>query len=167
VLATLSSVDWSWKSAIPALEHVAEKNSVSLIADAAGGIAMKRMGKLFGESDSGQLRDDRYRGQQPLGEDTRTTPDSSRTSEDPQHVEHVQDLWGDRLTSSSVQSPDGKAAYVQINLAGNQGTPLGEASVAAVRKIVERTPPPPGVQAYVTGQAPLPRICSTAETNPF
>ena len=39
VLATLSSVDWSWKSAIPALEHVAEKNSVSLIAaDAPAGV---------------------------------------------------------------------------------------------------------------------------------
>ena len=49
VLATLASVDWSWKSAIPALEHVAEKNSVSLIPnDAPAGIAMKRMGKLFG-----------------------------------------------------------------------------------------------------------------------
>ena len=66
-----------------------------------------------------------------------------------------EDLWGDRLTSSSVQSPDGKAAYVQLNLAGNQGTPLGDESVAAVRNIVERTPAPPGVQVYVTGAAPL------------
>ena len=101
---------------------------------------MKRMGKLFGESDSdssamivieGNSRLGRYRAYYArLIQDLRS---------DPQHVEHVQDLWGDRLTSSSVQSPDGKAAYVQINLAGNQGTPLGEASVAAVRKIVERT----------------------------
>ena len=158
VLATLSSVDWSWKSAIPALEHVAEKNSVSLIAaDAPAGIAMKRMGKLFGESDSDSSAMIVIEGQQPLGEDTRAYYARliQDLRSDPQHVEHVQDLWGDRLTSSSVQSPDGKAAYVQINLAGNQGTPLGEASVAAVRKIVERTPPPPGVQAYVTGQAPL------------
>ena len=44
---------------------------------------------------------------------------------DPQHVEHVQDLWGDRLTAVGVQSPDGKAVYVQLNLAGNQGTTLG------------------------------------------
>jgi putative drug exporter of the RND superfamily len=54
-----------------------------------------------------------------------------------------------------VQSPDGKAAYVQLNLAGNQGTPLGDESVAAVRKIVDRTPPPAGVNVYVTGPAPL------------
>ena len=70
-------------------------------------------------------------------------------------MEHVQDLWGDRLTASGVQSPDGKATYVQLNLAGNQGTPLADESVAAVRDIVDRTPPPPGVKAYVTGPAPL------------
>ena len=64
-------------------------------------------------------------------------------------------LWGDRLTSSSVQSPDGKATYVQLNLAGNQGTALGDESVAAVRDIVNRTPPPAGVNVYVTGAAPL------------
>ena len=158
LLATLSSVDWSWKSAIPALEHVAEKNSVSLIPnDAPAGIAMKRMGKLFGESDSDSSAMIVLEGQQPLGDDAREYYAKlvQDLRSDKQHVEHVQDLWGDRLTSSSVQSTDGKAAYVQINLAGNQGTPLGEASVAAVRKIVERTPPPPGVQAYVTGQAPL------------
>ncbi|MFN8042516.1 MAG: RND family transporter [Mycobacterium sp.] len=158
VLATLASVDWSWKSAIPALEHVAEKNSVSLIPnDAPAGIAMKRMGKLFGESDSDSSAMIVLEGQQPLGDDTRDyyTRLIQDLRNDKQHVEHVQDLWGDRLTSSSVQSPDGKAAYVQVNLAGNMGTPLGEASVAAVRQIVERTPPPPGVNAYVTGQAPL------------
>ena len=74
---------------------------------------------------------------------------------DPEHVEHVQDLWGDRLTSSSVESPDGKAAYVQLNLVGDQGTAVGEESVAAVREIVDRTPPPAGVEVYVTGAAPL------------
>ncbi|EUA43798.1 MMPL family protein [Mycobacterium xenopi 3993] len=42
-----------------------------------------------------------------------------------------------------------------MNLAGNQGTTLGDESVAAVRGIVKRTPPPPGVKAYVTGAAPL------------
>jgi RND superfamily putative drug exporter len=67
----------------------------------------------------------------------------------------VQDLWGDRLTAAGAQSADGKAAYVQLNLAGNQGTTLGQESVAAVRNIVERTPPPPGVKVYATGPAAL------------
>ena len=56
---------------------------------------------------------------------------------------------------AGAQSPDGKAVYVQLNLAGNQGTTPGQDSVAAVRNIVERTPPPPGVKAYVTGPAAL------------
>ena len=67
----------------------------------------------------------------------------------------MQDLWGDRLTAAGAQSPDRKAAYVQVNLAGNQGTTLGQESVAAVRDIVKRTAPPPGVKAYVTGPAAL------------
>ncbi len=32
---------------------------------------------------------------------------------DKQHVEHVQDFWGDPLTASGAQSSDGKAAYVR------------------------------------------------------
>ena len=67
----------------------------------------------------------------------------------------MQDLWGDRLTAAGAQSPDGKAVYVQLNLAGNQGTTLGQDSIAAVRNIVARTPPPPGVKVYVTGPAAL------------
>lgn len=158
LLATLAAVGWSWKSAIPALEHVAEKNSVSLIpSDAPAGIAMKRMGHLFQESDSDSSAMIVLEGQESLGDDAREYYARliQDLRNDPKHIEHVQDLWGDRLTSSSVQSPDGKAAYVQVNLAGNQGTPQGEASVAAVRAIVERIPPPPGVRAYVAGQAPL------------
>ncbi|WP_156765545.1 MMPL family transporter, partial [Mycobacterium sp. 1245499.0] len=64
-------------------------------------------------------------------------------------------LWGDRLTAAGAQSPDGKAVYVQLNLAGNQGTTLGQESVAAVRDAIARTPPPPGIKAYVTGPSAL------------
>ena len=42
-----------------------------------------------------------------------------------------------------------------MNLAGNQGTTLGQDSIAAVRNIVARTPPPPGLKVYVTGPAAL------------
>ena len=42
-----------------------------------------------------------------------------------------------------------------MNLAGNQGELLANESVEAVRKIVDSTPPPPGVKAYVTGAAAL------------
>lgn len=158
VVSTMSAVGWDWKGFIPSLERVGAKTSVSLIPkDAPSSIAMKRMGTLFEESDSDSSAMIVLEGQQPLGDDSRDYYAGliRDLRADKKHVEHVQDLWGDRLTSSSVQSDDGKAAYVQINLAGNQGTPLGDESVAAVRNIVERAPPPAGVKVYVTGAAPL------------
>ena len=36
-------------------------------------------------------------------------------------MQHIQDFWGDPLTAAGSQSTDGKAAYVQVYLAGNQG----------------------------------------------
>ena len=72
---------------------------------------------------------------------------------DTKHVQHVQNVWGDRITAAGVQSRDGKAAYVQLNLAGNQGSTLGNQSVDAVRKIVDKSAPPRGLKAYVTGPA--------------
>ena len=66
-------------------------------------------------------------GQQPLGDDAHQYYAElvRELRGDPKHVEHVQDFWGDRLTASGVQSPDGKATYVQLNLAGDQGDGLG------------------------------------------
>ncbi len=47
------------------------------------------------------------------------------------------------ITAAGVQSSDGKAAYVQLNLAGDQGSTQGNHSVDAVREIIHDTPPPP------------------------
>ena len=86
---------------------------------------------------------------------TSTTTSWSRSSEaDTKHVEHVQDFWGDPLTAAGSQSSDGKAAYVQVFLSGNQGEALSQESVDALRNIVAKTPAPPGVKAYVAGSAP-------------
>jgi RND superfamily putative drug exporter len=158
VFTTLSSVGWDWRSAIPSLEHVAERNSVSLMpTDAPSARGMLEMGSAFGESHSDSSAMIVLEGQQPLGDDARGYYARliQNLRADPKHVDHVQDLWGDRLTSSSVQSPDGKATYVQLNLAGNQGTALGDESVKAVRDIVQRSAPPNGVRVYVAGAAPL------------
>ncbi|HEY2499841.1 MAG TPA: RND family transporter [Mycobacterium sp.] len=144
--------------AIPSLERVGEEHSVPLSPqDAPSVLAMKRMGKDFKESDSDSFAMVVLEGQQPLGDDAHTYYAKliRDLRADPKHVEHVQDLWGDRLTAAGAQSPDGKAAYAQLNLAGNQGTTLGQESVAAVRNIVNRTAPPPGVKAYVTGPSAL------------
>ncbi|HYB37623.1 MAG TPA: MMPL family transporter [Mycobacterium sp.] len=144
--------------AVPSLEQVGQEHSVSLAPQDAPAVqAMKRMGKDFKESDSDSFAMIVLEGQQPLGDDARRYYAGlvSELRDDSKHVEHVQDLWGDRLTAAGAQSPDGKAAYVQLNLAGNQGTTLGQESVAAVRNIAGRAPPPPGVKVYVTGAAPL------------
>src|SRR5246500_327853 len=144
--------------AVPSLERVGQEHSVPMSPkDAPSVQAMMRMGKDFKESDSDSFAMIVLEGQQPLGDDAHQYYAElvRDLRNDPKHVEHVQDLWGDRLTATSVQSPDGKAAYMQLNLAGNQGTTLGDESVAAVRNIVNRTTPPPGLKVYVTGQAPL------------
>lgn len=144
--------------AVPSLEHVGQEHSVSVSPKGAPSVqAMMRMGKDFKESDSDSSAMIVLEGQQTLEDDTRNyyTGLVRELRDDPKHVQHLQDLWGDRLTAAAAQSPDGKAAYVQLNLAGNQGTTLGDESLAAVRNIVARTPPPPGVKVYVTGAAPL------------
>ena len=93
----------------------------------------------------------------PLGEDAHEYYDQliRQLTDDTTHVEHIQDFWGDPITSPCAQSPDGKAAYVQVKLAGNQGETSANESVDAVWKIVQRTPAPNGVKAYITGPAPL------------
>src|SRR6202048_4882848 len=102
--------------AVPSLERVGQEHSVPLSPkDAPSVQAMMRMGKDFKESDSDSFAMIVLEGQQPLGEDAHAYYAGlvRELRNDPKHVEHVQDLWGDRLTSSSVQSPDAKAAYVQ------------------------------------------------------
>jgi RND superfamily putative drug exporter len=144
--------------AVPSLERVGQEHSVPMSPkDAPSVQAMMRMGKDFKESDSDSFAMIVLEGQQPLGDDAHEYYAGlvRELRNDPKHVQHVQDLWGDRLTVAGAQSSDGKATYVQLNLAGNQGTTLGEESVAAVRDIAKRTPPPPGVKVYVTGPAPL------------
>jgi RND superfamily putative drug exporter len=74
---------------------------------------------------------------------------------DPKHVQHIHNFWGDPLTAGAAESADGSATYVQLDLTGNVGETSANESALAVRDIVDRTPPPPGVKAYVTGPAPI------------
>ena len=144
--------------AVPSLEQVGRESSVSLVPQAAPSFrAMQRMGEVFGESNSDSVAMVVLEGQQPLGDTAYAYYDDliRQLRADTTHVQHVQDYWGDPLTATGVESGDGKSVYVQLNLAGNQGQALANKSVEAVRSIVERTSPPPGVQAYVTGPAPL------------
>jgi RND superfamily putative drug exporter len=142
---------------VPSLEVVGQERSVSLSPNDAPSVqAMKRIGHAFheGETDSSAMIV--LEGDRPLGDDAHKYYDTMvRKLREDKHVLSVQDFWGDPLTAAGAQSNDGKAATVQVNLAGNQGEPLANESIEAVRKIVNSVPPPPGVKPYVTGAAAL------------
>lgn len=144
--------------AVPPLEQVAKEHPVSLSAKDSPSIqAMARLGHDFAESDTDSAAMIVIEGDEPLGDAAHHYYNEliAQLNADTRHVQHIQDFWGDPLTAGGAQSPDGKAALVQLNLAGNQGEALANDSVEAVRDIVARTPAPPGVRAYVTGPAPM------------
>ena len=142
----------------PQLDVAAETHSVSLSPnDASSLIAMKRIGKDFQQFDSDTTAMVVLEGRDPLGDDAHRFFDTlvGKLSEDKDHVEHVDNFWGDTLTAAGSQSADGKAAYVQLHLVGNQGASRANESVAAVQRIVDSVPAPPGIKAYVTGPGAL------------
>jgi RND superfamily putative drug exporter len=143
---------------VPPLEVVEAQKSVPLsVPDAPSYQAAARMGQLFGESSSESLAVVLLEGQEPLGDDARQFYKElvRQFNDAPEHVQHVQDFWGDALTAGAAQSADGKAAFVQLNLVGAPGSAQGNTSVAAVQDIVANTNAPPGVEAFVTGPAPI------------
>ena len=143
---------------VPQLETVGQMRAVSMSPDSAPSmIAMKRVGEVFQEYNSDSSAMIVLEGDQPLGDDTRAFYGQliEKLEADKKHVQSVQDFWSDPLTASGAQSSDGKAAYVQVYLAGNQGEALANESVEAVQKIVDGMQAPPGVKAFVTGPAAL------------
>ncbi|KUI11602.1 hypothetical protein AU193_19625 [Mycobacterium sp. GA-1285] len=142
--------------AVPSLEQVERENAITLTPDEAPSFkAMQRMGEVFGEADSDSVAMIVLEGEQPLGDEAHVFYDEliRQLRADTKHVEYVRDFWGDPLTAGAAQSGDGKAVYVQVNLKGNLGQASANESVEAVKDILARTPPPPGVTAYVTGPA--------------
>ena len=142
---------------VPPLEQVAKEHSVSVDpTDAPSFKAMKRMGEVFNESNSNSVAMIVLEGQQRLGDDVHQYYDSLiRQLKDDPHVKHIHDFWGDPLTAAAAESADGKAVFVQLDLTGNLGETSANESAEAVEDIVDRTPPPPEVKAYITGTAPL------------
>jgi len=143
---------------VPQLEAVGRSQAVSMSPDAAPSmIAMKRIGEVFEEGSSDSAGMIVLEGEEPLGDAAHEFYDQmlATLKSDTRHVESVQDFWGDPLTASGAQSSDGKAAYVQIKLAGNQGETLANESVAAVKAAIDGMQPPPGVKVYLTGAAAM------------
>jgi putative drug exporter of the RND superfamily len=143
---------------VPPLERVEKEHSVSETPkDAPSFKAMDRMVADFKQANSETVAMVVLEGQQPLGNDTHRYYDQliRQLKDDPKHVQHIQDFWGDPLTAGAAQSGDGKAVYVQLDLAGHIGTSLAHDSIQAVRDIVGRMQPPPEVKSYVTGPAAI------------
>jgi len=143
---------------VPQLETVGQMRAVSMSpTDAPSMIAMKKVGQLFEEGDSDSSVMIVLEGQEPLGDETHAWYDQmvKKLEADTAHVQSVQDFWSDPLTAAGSQSNDGKAAYVQVKLSGNQGETLANESVESVQSIIGSLEPPPGVKAYVTGPAAL------------
>ncbi|HOB48346.1 MAG TPA: MMPL family transporter, partial [Mycobacterium sp.] len=141
---------------VPQLEDVGEMRAVSMSPDDAPAlIATKRVGAVFDEYTTSSSVMIVLEGDEPLGPDAHAFYDEMvrQLRADATHIQHVQDFWGDPLTSSGAQSMDGKAAYVQVYIAGDQGESLANESVQTVREIIAGLQPPAGVQAYVTGPA--------------
>jgi len=145
-------------TAVPQLEVVGQSQAVSMSpGQAPSMISMKRIGKVFNEGTSDSSAMIVLEGQEPLGAAAHAYYDEmiAKLRADTKHVLSIQDFWGDPLTATGAQSTDGKATYVQVSLAGNQGEALANESVKAVQNIVANITAPPGVKTYVTGPAAL------------
>ena len=141
----------------PSLGEVAGKHSVPMTPrDAPAFKDMMNIGHKFQEFDTDSTAMVVLEGDDKLGDSAHEFYNKivAKLKAD-KHVQNVQDFWSDPLTAAGSQSPDGKAAYVQVFLDGAQGTTPSHKSVAAVRKIVADVPPPPGVKAYVAGNTVL------------
>jgi RND superfamily putative drug exporter len=143
---------------VPPLEEVGAMRSVSMSPDDAPSvIAMKRIGTVYDEFKSDSSAMIVLEAEDKLDEAAHYFYNDmvDKLEADKEHVEHVQDFWGDPLTEAGAESNDGKATYVQVYLAGNMGEALANESVEAVNKIVEGLDPPPGLKVYVTGMSAL------------
>ena len=116
---------------VPQLEEVGRLHNVGLSSPEAPSYqAFKHIGKVFHEFDTDSSAMIVLEGQQPLGADSHQYYGEivKRLQQDTKHVQHVQDFWNDPLTAAGSQSTDGKAAYVQVYLAGNMGESLSTES---------------------------------------
>lgn len=143
---------------IPKVEDVAAELAGPMIPTyAPSQAAMLHIGEKFQESTSTSLTMVVLEADHPLNDvDHRYYDDLMlRLKNDPKHVQYVMDLWGKPFSAAGAQSVDGKSTFVLLRLAGDIGQIQANQSVDAVRTIVAKDTPPPGVKAYVSGAAPL------------
>ncbi|HVQ99567.1 MAG TPA: RND family transporter, partial [Mycobacterium sp.] len=119
--------------------------------------ALLHIGEKFHESNSTNLTMVVFEANRPLGDQDHQYYDDlmRRLKRDTRHVQYVMDLWGQPFTAAGAQSLDGKSTYVLLRLAGDIGQIQANESVDAVRNIIAKDNPPPGLKVYVSGAAPL------------
>jgi putative drug exporter of the RND superfamily len=143
---------------MPQVERVAEEVAGPVVPHyAPSQRALLSIGAKFHESDSTSLAMIVLEASRPLGDADHQYYDDlmRRFKRDPKHVQYVMDLWGKPITAAGAQSLDGKCAYVLLRLAGDIGQMHANQSVDAIRDIVAKDTPPPGLKVYVSGAAPL------------
>jgi RND superfamily putative drug exporter len=143
---------------MPQVERVAEELAGPMVPHyAPSQRALLHIGEKFHESNSTNLTMVVFEANRQLADqDHRYYDDLMRRFEhDTKHVQYVMDLWGKPFTAAGAQSVDGKCTYVLLRLAGDIGQIQANQSVDAVRDIIKKDPPPPGLKVYVSGAAPL------------
>jgi RND superfamily putative drug exporter len=143
---------------VPKVEDVAEELAGPMVPHyAPSQRSMLAIGAKFHESNSTSLAMIVFEANRPLViADHEYYDDLMRRLEhDTKHVQYVMDLWGKPFTAAGAQSLDGRSAFVLVRLAGDIGQIQANQSVHAVRAIVAKDTPPPGLKVYVSGAAPL------------
>jgi RND superfamily putative drug exporter len=143
---------------VPKVEDVAAELAGPMVPTyAPSQRALLHIGEKFHESTSTSLTMVVLEGDRPLDDGDHQYYDDlmNRLKQNTQHVQYVMDLWGKPITAAGAQSVDGKATFVLLRLAGDIGQIQANQSVNAVRDIVAKDTPPPGLKVYVSGAAPL------------
>lgn len=143
---------------MPQVERVAEELAGPMVPHyAPSQRALLHIGEKFQESNSTNLTMVVFEANRQLGDQDHRYYDDlmRRLQNDNKHVQYVMDLWGKPFTAAGAQSVDGKCTYVLLRLAGDIGQIQANQSVDAVRDIIKKDTPPPGLKVYVSGAAPL------------
>ncbi|HXO80796.1 MAG TPA: RND family transporter [Mycobacterium sp.] len=143
---------------MPQVERVAEELAGPMVPTyAPSQLAMLQIGEKFQESTSTSLTMIVLEANRPLDDGDHRYYDDliQRLKHDTAHVQYAMDLWGKPFTAAGAQSVDGKSTYVLLRLAGDIGQLQANESVNAVRELINKDTPPPGLKVYVSGAAPL------------
>ncbi|MGL6234603.1 MAG: RND family transporter [Segniliparus sp.] len=140
--------------AAPTFEDLVKEHDRPLFpSNTESGAALARTGKAFGESITNNQAVLIVEKDKPMGDADRQYRIEllHRLTADKAHVESVFDMWSDPQLAAAVESPDKQLAYLQMDLAGDIGSPKGYDAVEAAQSIIDSLPKPPGVNVYIAG----------------